>query len=527
MFIVVHVIDRSYKVVIFALEMNSRICDLLKAATNELESKVKNEYHDELKKLIPTVTKEQSDKTYNMTMSFRNSRVANIGKLFEKIIEDELKRYNINYMSQVSVDIDARKFREGKKAPLVDFVIRNDSKNILSSPMSECILLSCKYTCRERWNQDTQLYEMGKKYILCVSTDDYPKQFKDTDKRSLIVLVNKKNCNRKTFDDFLPELGINENTECELRAAPRGRTPKSKIPCIPSSANARCTNDSHITYIDLCCGIGSFHYSMQRNFPNSKCVLASDILKDAVDTYALNYNITPEGDLKNIDYSKYDADIVFSGNPCQSFSQIGQHGGFEDERGNLFLYIIDNIMSLAKYPIFVFENVSGLISHDGGNTLRVIKDKINSYGYDMTYKVLSCNDYGIPQNRKRVFIICSYIHNFDEIERAFNKTLEEEKPIKRPTLTQYLNNGHTFQKDVAYTIRCGGLKSPISSRQNWDGYYVDDGKEYRLSVDDMKKLQGFDTSFRMCGKATTLLGNTIPTCLSSVITKVVGKLIQN
>ena len=182
----------------------------------------------------------------------------------------------------------------------------------------------------------------------------------------------------------------------------------------------------HLKYIDLCCGIGSFHYSMKKNFPNLECVLASDIMKDAVDTYEANYGITPEGDLQKIDYTGIDADIVFSGNPCQSFSQIGKHGGLEDERGNLFLYIIDNIMSLNKYPIFVFENVSGLISHDNGNTFKYIHDKITSHGYSISYRVLLCSDYGIPQNRKRVFIVCSNRHSHDNLEKVFDETLDEE-----------------------------------------------------------------------------------------------------
>lgn len=494
---------------IFASKMNTRIGNKLKASIDKLKSKNEIEYYNELKKTIPTVTLEQCKRIYEYTVSFRNSNVSVVGRIFENIIEDELKNAHMNYMSQVSLDMTVQRFRQGKKEPVIDFVVRLDEKPILGSHVSECILISCKHTCRERWKQDNALWEIAKKYILCVGSNDYPSHFMDTNKSVLIVLANKKNDKRKTFDDFLSELKI-EETRVDVQ---------NDIESPPITQITSC-----IKYIDLCCGIGSFHYSMKRNFPNSKCILASDILKDAVDTYALNYGVTPEGDLKSIDYGRYDADVVFSGNPCQSFSQIGKHGGLDDDRGNLFIYIIDHIVALQKYPIFVFENVTGLITHDGGNTFKTIRSKINSYGYNLAYRILLCSDYGIPQNRKRVFIVCSNKHSSDHLEKVFTDTLNDEKPKGTTNLTEYLNNGHLFQRKIAYTIRCGGLKSPISSRQNWDGYYVDGNEEYRLTVNDMKKLQGFAEDFQLCGKASTLLGNTIPTNLSSILAKVVGKL---
>ena len=87
---------------------------------------------------------------------------------------------------------------------------------------------------------------------------------------------------------------------------------------------------------------------------------------------------------------------------------------------------------------------------------------------------------------------------------------------KHSTLTEYL--GRNFEKDVAYTIRCGGRRSPINGRHNWDGYIVD-GAEYRLSIDDALKLQGFD-DFLLEGSARDkwkMLGNTIPTVFTDII----------
>lgn len=155
-----------------------------------------------------------------------------------------------------------------------------------------------------------------------------------------------------------------------------------------------------VEFIDLCCGIGSFHYSMTKINKESKCILACDILQSAKNTYKENYNIDPLDDLRAIDYLKYNADIVFSGNPCQSFSNIGNRKGLKDNRGNLFLWIIDNVASLQKYPIFVFENVANLLTIEKGEIFKELKSRIEKYNYIVWYKVLLCSDFGIPQIEK-------------------------------------------------------------------------------------------------------------------------------
>ena len=88
---------------------------------------------------------------------------------------------------------------------------------------------------------------------------------------------------------------------------------------------------------------------------------------------------------------------------------------------------------------------------------------------------------------------------------------------KRLTLSQFLNR--SFEKNFAYTIRCGGRNSPILDKHNWDGYFID-GKEYRLTIEDCLKLQGFDANFQIYGtkkEQWTLVGNTIPTVLTKIL----------
>lgn len=267
-------------------------------------------------------------------------------------------------------------------------------------------------------------------------------------------------------------------------------------------------------FVDLCCGIGSFHLSMG---DRGQCVMACDILPSAKLTYKENYNIECLDDLTRVDYSTINADIVFSGNPCQSFSNIGKRAGLEDSRGDLFNFIIDNIVSTQKYKVIVFENVDGLTTHNNGETFKYLLSKIKALDYNVLWRVLLCSDYGIPQNRKRVFIICFRLE-LEHDENLFDSILEKYKSTV--SLTDYMNNGKKFKKDIAYTIRCGGFHSPIDSKQNWDGYILEDGSEYRLTIDDMKHLQGFPSNFKLIGSSTEqrkLLGNTIPTNFTKII----------
>ena len=156
------------------------------------------------------------------------------------------------------------------------------------------------------------------------------------------------------------------------------------------------------------------------------------------------------------------------------------------------------------------ENVQALLNHDKGKTFATIKSELEKEGYVVNYKVLKCSF--IPQMRKRLFIVCFKNIEVKEMDKFFDLTKYE----KKVTLSEYLNKN--FEKETAYTIRCGGKHSPIDDRHNWDGYWVD-GQEYRLTIEDALKLQGFE-KFELVGKPTEqwkLLGNTIPTIFTDII----------
>ena len=215
-----------------------------------------------------------------------------------------------------------------------------------------------------------------------------------------------------------------------------------------------------IKFIDLFCGIGSFHYSFKKL--NWEYVMSCDIDNAVKETYKENYGLLPLGDITEIEPKNIpNYDILCAGFPCQPFSQCGQHKGFDDKRGTLFF----NIMKFVEYhkpKIIIFENVQGLLNHDGGKTFDRIKNDIETANYTITYKVIKCSDYGLPHMRKRLITVG--IRNNTEIVKHIDKVLNFDEYKKETTLTELLRKN--FEKKTAYTIRCGGKNSPIDDKHN-------------------------------------------------------------
>lgn len=139
-----------------------------------------------------------------------------------------------------------------------------------------------------------------------------------------------------------------------------------------------------------------------------RVVYANEFDKNARKTYALNNPDTPlDGrDIHNVDASEVpDADVIMGGFPCQAFSIAGYRKGFEDERGDLFFEMLRIINK--KRPLVVFiENVKNLVTHDHGNTFKVIREALVENGYYIKWHVLNAKDYGnVPQNRERIYIV--------------------------------------------------------------------------------------------------------------------------
>lgn len=145
-------------------------------------------------------------------------------------------------------------------------------------------------------------------------------------------------------------------------------------------------------------------FSMAKQQPT--CIGFSEIDKYAIQTYQKHFPKHKNyGDITKINPSKLpNFDLICGGFPCQAFSIAGKRGGFEDTRGTLFFEIARIIR--AKRPRYLFlENVKGLLSHDQGNTFATIISTIDELGYDVQWQVLNSKNFGVPQNRERVFII--------------------------------------------------------------------------------------------------------------------------
>ena len=163
---------------------------------------------------------------------------------------------------------------------------------------------------------------------------------------------------------------------------------------------------SKFQFIDLFAGIGGFRIAMQNLGGN--CVFSSEIDKYAKQTYDLNFGEIPFGDITKIDENDIpEHDVLCAGFPCQSFSIAGKRRGFEDEtRGTLF-FDIKRIIKAKSPKAFFLENVKGLTNHDKGRTLKTILKVLRE---DLDYyvpepKIMNAKDFGVPQNRERIFIV--------------------------------------------------------------------------------------------------------------------------
>lgn len=205
---------------------------------------------------------------------------------------------------------------------------------------------------------------------------------------------------------------------------------------------------SKFTFSDLFAGIGGMRIAFQNI--GSKCVFSSEWDKYAQKTYEINFGEMPFGDITKISEKDIpDHDILLAGFPCQAFSIAGRKKGFEDTRGTLF-FDIARILKAKKPGAFLLENVKGLYNHCKGKTLRIIletlRDELNYYVPEP--EILNAKDFGIPQNRERIYIvgfrqdlqISEFCYPKPKRKKPLIGSIVEEKPVsvKYYMSTQYL-----------------------------------------------------------------------------------------
>ena len=218
--------------------------------------------------------------------------------------------------------------------------------------------------------------------------------------------------------------------------------------------------NNNIRYIDLCCGIGGFRTALdnfQKNHPNYRfdCVLSADIKDDAIKTYNLNFNenIKKTNILDITEFKPFD--LLCAGFPCQPFSSAGQKKGFEDNRGGIIFKIID-ICKKYKPTFIILENVSNLITLENGKPLKRICDEFKNIDYFVSYKKLNSTNFGVPQNRERVFIVCCLERQID-----LEKIEYINQDVKLNSIIDYTSKYTDIKKSFADKILNLHIQTPL------------------------------------------------------------------
>jgi len=240
-------------------------------------------------------------------------------------------------------------------------------------------------------------------------------------------------------------------------------------------------NNKTVNYIDLCCGIGGFRIAINKLFvPGKKfeCVLSADVKRDAVETYNINFNEENEiTDIYNLNIEEIKPfDLLCAGFPCQPFSSAGQKKGFDDERGGMIFKIID-ICKHHKPKNIILENVYNLMTLKKGEYIKRIKELFEGLGYFVNYGKLNSSNFGCPQSRERVYIVCSLEKhiNFDDIKTKPKVTLNEILEYSQETTDIEKNFCDKLleihKKSSIYGCKIGDKRGGNKNIHSWDiGY---------------------------------------------------------
>jgi len=304
------------------------------------------------------------------------------------------------------------------------------------------------------------------------------------------------------------------------------------------------------TFIDLFAGIGGIRIPFEAN--GGECVFTSEWDKFAQQTYKLNFDHDVYGDITQVNEIEIPAhDVILAGFPCQPFSNAGLREGFSDTRGTLF-FEIERIARYHAPKILLLENVKGLISHDKGRTLEIILERLGALGYWVNYKVLNAKDFGVPQNRERIYIVAYSKDFFDEGDFVFPKPSKkitrvgdvlDSRVDEKYTISDKLWAGHQRRK-LEHAARGNGFgyslfstsspyTSTISARYYKDGSEIlisQRGKNPRkITPREAARLQGFPEWFEIHPSDTQAyrqFGNSVAVPVVDAIAKKIVRLLS-
>lgn len=269
--------------------------------------------------------------------------------------------------------------------------------------------------------------------------------------------------------------------------------------------------------------VGNNAYSNNR--PSSVCVGFSEVNKYAIQVYEHHFKgHTNYGDATRIVPEELpNFDFLCGGFPCQAFSIAGKRGGFDDTRGTLF-FEIARILKVKRPQMFLLENVKGLLSHDNGRTFKTIITTLAELGYGVEWQVLNSKDFGVPQNRERVFIVghlggigggkvfpiegVSQENNGQDcstaIDASYFKGIDNhgQRTAVMAVPTKFLDrNQKNYQGEYSFTVDTVGT-----------GGVMRDMRIRRLTPTECERLQGFPdgwTSILSDSQRYKCLGNAV------------------
>lgn len=221
-------------------------------------------------------------------------------------------------------------------------------------------------------------------------------------------------------------------------------------------------------FIDLFAGIGGIRLGMEQ--AGHECVAFCERDKFAVKSYKAIHNTEGEDfydDITTVSDESWRSyrgtvDVVCGGFPCQAFSVAGKRKGFDDVRGTMFFYLANAVKQIEP-RYFIFENVKGLLNHDKGRTFGTILNALDELGYDVSWHLYNSKDYGVPQNRERVYIVGH--------SRKYGR--REILPFRR-------ENGAVVGEDALKVVRVGNV-NPSGNGMNGN-VYSDEGLSPTLTT---------------------------------------------
>lgn len=247
--------------------------------------------------------------------------------------------------------------------------------------------------------------------------------------------------------------------------------------------------DNTVRFIDLFAGIGGIRTGLSMALEEAgyipQCVLTSEIKPYAVKVLKDNYpHENMAGDVTQLLAEDIpDFDILCAGFPCQAFSSAGKRQGFADTRGTLF-FEVERILRAKKPQGFILENVEGLVNHDNGRTLNTIISKLLDLGYKVEYKVLNSSQFGVPQERKRIYIVGTFINKpdleqFPKTYKTIGDILESGKPTNESPFIKSLLSHFSIEELYGKSIK--DKRGGDTNIHSWDleikGPITNDQKE--------------------------------------------------